>query len=74
MLIKVNSLTYKTKINVEVKPKIKMTYVLILRIFLCQGKLSKKTNKKPGSSNEVPLKFGPTMKQNLSELINSQSP
>ena len=73
MLIKVNSLIYKTKINVKVKPKIKITYVLILSIFLVYGKLNKKTNKKTGSSNRLPPKFGPTTKRNPSESINSQS-
>ena len=38
MLIKVNSFTYKTKINVKIKPKIKITYVLILSIFLVSRK------------------------------------
>ena len=37
MLIKVNSLIYKTKIDVTVKSKIKITYVLILSIFLVSG-------------------------------------
>ena len=66
MLIKVNSLICKTKINVNVKPKVKITYVLILSIFLYQGKLNKKNNKKGSSGNEVPPKFGPTMKRNPS--------
>ena len=73
MLIKVNFLIYKTKINVKVKPKIKVTYVLILIVFLVSGKIEqKKTNKKTSSSNGVPSKFGPTMKRNPSESINSQ--
>ena len=41
-LIKVNSLFYKTKINVKVKPKIKITYVLILSIFLVSEKIEQK--------------------------------
>ena len=46
MLIKVNSLIYKTKINVKMKLKIKITYVLIMRISLYHGKSNSKTNKK----------------------------
>ena len=46
MLIKINSLIYKTKINVKMKLKIKITYVLIMSIFLYQGKSNRKTNKK----------------------------
>ena len=46
MLIKVNSLIYKTKINVKIKLKIKITYVLIMSISLFQGKSNRKTNKK----------------------------
>ena len=46
MLIKVNSLIYKTKINVKIKLKIKITYVLIMSISLYQGKSRRKTNKK----------------------------
>ena len=48
MLIKVNSLIYKTKINVKIKLKIKLkiTYVLIMRISLYHGKSNRKTNKK----------------------------
>ena len=60
MLIKVNSLIYKTKINVKIKLKIKITYVLIMRIFLYQGKSNRKTNKKQAlvmdfHQNSVPL-------------------
>ena len=73
MLIKVNSLIYKTKINVKITPKIKITYVLILNIFLVSMKSNKKTNKKAGSSNGLSPKFGPSMKRNPSESINSQS-
>ena len=39
MLIKMNSLIYKTKINVKIKPKIKITHVLILSTFLVLGKI-----------------------------------
>ena len=39
MLIKVNSLIYKTKINVKVKSKTKIMYVLILSIFLLSEKI-----------------------------------
>ena len=46
MPIKVNYLIYKTKINVEIILKIKITYVLIMSISLYQGKSNKKTNKK----------------------------
>ena len=46
MLIKVNSLTYKTKINVKSKLKIKITYVLIMRISLYHGKPNRKNKKK----------------------------
>ena len=46
MVINVNSLIYKTKINVKIKLKIKIVYVLIMRISLYIGKLNKKTNKK----------------------------
>ena len=46
MLIKVNSLIYKTKINVKMKLTIKITYVLIMRISLYHGKSNRKTNKK----------------------------
>ena len=46
MLIKVNSLIYKTKINVKIKLKIKITYVLIMSISLYQGKSNRETNKK----------------------------
>ena len=46
MLIKVNSLIYKTKINVTMKLKIKITYVLIMCISLHHGKSNRKTNKK----------------------------
>ena len=65
MLIKVNSLIYRAKINVKIKPKIKVRYVLILSIFLVPGKSNKETNKKAGSSNRFSKKFDPTMKQNL---------
>ena len=34
---------------------------------------NKKTNKIGGSGNGLPPKFGPTMKRNPSESINSQS-
>ena len=44
--------------NVKIKAKIKIMYVLILY----QGKSNKKINKKAGSSNGLSLKFGPTMK------------
>ena len=74
MLIKVNSLIYKTKINFKIKQKLKITYVLILSIVLVSGKSNKKANKEAGSSNELSPKFGPTMKRNPSESINSQSP
>ena len=33
MLIKVNSLIYKTKVNIKIKQKIRITYVLILKFF-----------------------------------------
>ena len=46
MLINVNSLMYKTKGNVEIKLKIKITYVLIMGISLCHGKPDRKINKK----------------------------
>ena len=46
MLIEVNSLIYKTKINVKMKLKIKITYVLIMCISLYHGKSNRKTNKK----------------------------
>ena len=36
---KSNSLAYKTKINIKVKPKIKITYVLTLGIFLVSRKI-----------------------------------
>ena len=40
MLIKVNSLNYNTKINIEIKPTvIKITYILILSIFLLLRKI-----------------------------------
>ena len=38
MPIKVNSLIYKTKINVKIKAKTKIMYVLILSFFLVSGK------------------------------------
>ena len=34
-----NSLIYKTKINFKIKPKIKITHVLIQSIFLASGKM-----------------------------------
>ena len=46
MLIKGNSLIYKTKVNVKMKLKIKITYILIMRISLYHGKSNRKTNKK----------------------------
>ena len=46
MLIKVNSIIYKAKLNVKIKQKIKITYVLIMSISLYQGKSNRKTNKK----------------------------
>ena len=61
MLIKVNFLIYKTKINVKINLKIKSTYVLIMRISLYHGKSNRNTNKKQASSNRLSSKFGPTM-------------
>ena len=46
MLIKVNSLIYKTKINVKINLKVKITFVLIMRTSLYHGKSKRKTNKK----------------------------
>ena len=46
MVIKVNSLIYKTKVNVKIKLKLKITYVLIMHISLYHGKSNRKTNKK----------------------------
>ena len=46
MLIKVNSVIYKTKKKVKNKLKIKITYVLIMSISLYQGKSNRKNNKK----------------------------
>ena len=37
--IQLPSLIYKTKINVKIKPKIKITYVLVVSIFLVSGKI-----------------------------------
>ena len=39
MLIKVNSLIYKTKANVKIKPKINIMRFLILSPFLVSGKI-----------------------------------
>ena len=59
MLNKVKSLAYKTKINVKIKSKIKIVYVLILSIFLVSRKTEQEILKKAGSSkglsqNSVP--------------------
>ena len=72
MLIKVNSLIYKTKINVKIKVKIKITYVLIMRISLYHGKSNRKTNKKQPlvmdcHQNSVP----PWNKIQVNQLTNS---
>ena len=73
MLTKVNSLIYKSKINVKIKPKIKIMHVLILSIFLVSGKIKQDNNKKAGSGNELSPKFCRTMKLNPSESISPQS-
>ena len=70
MLTKVNSLMYKAKINVKIKPKIKITYVLIL----VSGKIEQENCLKAGSSNGLSSKFAPTMKCYTSESINSPIP
>ena len=44
MVIKVNSIIYKTKTNVKMKLKIKITFVLIMRISLYHDFME--TNKK----------------------------
>ena len=54
MLIKVSTIIYKTKINIRIKSKIKITYILINK--------NKKTNKKTDSNEGLSPKFGPTIK------------
>ena len=70
MLIKVNSLICKTKINFKIKRKIKITFVLILSIFFYQGKSNKKTNQKNGLDS--PLDW-PSSHACLTVLINIYS-
>ena len=74
MLIKVNSLIYKTNINVKIKLNIKITDVLITSIFLVSGKIEQETNKKAGCSNGLSSKFGPTMKRSPSDQLTPQYP
>ena len=47
----------------EIKPKIKMMYVLILSIFVVLRKSNKKTKKNVGSSKRLSPEFAPTMKR-----------
>ena len=54
MLIKVSTIIYKTKVNIRIKAKIKISYILINK--------NKKTNKKTDSNEGLSPKFGPTIK------------
>ena len=58
MLIKVSTIIYKTKINIRIKAKIKISYILINK--------NKKTNKKADSNEVLSPKFSPTSKWNPS--------
>ena len=61
--------------NVKIEAKVKMAHILFVSIFLASGKIEKKkTNKRAGSSEGLSPKFGPTIKRNPSESINSQFP
>ena len=54
MLIKVSTIIYKTKVNIRIKAKIKISYILINK--------NKKTNKKADSNEVLSPKFCPTSK------------